>query len=218
MHAEQVAEYLRLHPQFFEDYAEMLAEITLPHPETGRAVPIIERQLTALREKNRHLEAKFLELLQFGEQNDLTSERLHRLTLAWMQAANVHQVLDVLQRQMHDTFGNVRVALRVWGAPAPAEGLRHLPMLQAVSPEVVRLADNLTQPYCGGHVPDEVRAWFEHGSDLASFAQLRMGDTWGMLVLGSVEPKRFFPDMGSLYLTRLAELLTAALQRCLVHG
>jgi len=35
----------------------------------------------------------------------------------------------------------------------------------------------------------------------------------GMLALASEDPARFFPEMGTLYLKRLGELASAALQR-----
>ena len=35
----------------------------------------------------------------------------------------------------------------------------------------------------------------------------------GILALGSPDARRFTPDMGTLYLVRLGELLSAALQR-----
>jgi uncharacterized protein YigA (DUF484 family) len=49
MKPEEVAKYLREHPEFFEDHAEALAEITIPHPHGGRAIPISERQTLSLR-------------------------------------------------------------------------------------------------------------------------------------------------------------------------
>ena len=44
MKPEEVAAYLKEHPEFFEDYAERLAEIYIPHPHGGRAIPISERR------------------------------------------------------------------------------------------------------------------------------------------------------------------------------
>jgi uncharacterized protein len=57
MKAEEVAQFLNQHPEFFEDYAEMLAEVVIPHPHGGRAIPISERQILSLREKVRRLES-----------------------------------------------------------------------------------------------------------------------------------------------------------------
>ena len=52
MDAKDVAEYLKQHPKFFEDYADVLAEIFVPHPHGGHAIPIAERQILTLRERN----------------------------------------------------------------------------------------------------------------------------------------------------------------------
>ena len=37
---EEVVRYLRTHPEFFEEYADMLTEIQVPHPHGGGAIPI----------------------------------------------------------------------------------------------------------------------------------------------------------------------------------
>jgi hypothetical protein len=37
MKPEEVAAWLKDHPEFFEQYAELMSEITIPHPHGGRA-------------------------------------------------------------------------------------------------------------------------------------------------------------------------------------
>ena len=49
--AEMVADYLRRHPEFFNDHPELVAEIAVPHG-SGDAVSLVERQVRALREQN----------------------------------------------------------------------------------------------------------------------------------------------------------------------
>ena len=49
MKAEDVAHYLQDHPQFFDEYADLLADIHIPHPQDDRVVSINERQVIALR-------------------------------------------------------------------------------------------------------------------------------------------------------------------------
>ena len=55
MKPEEVAAYLKEHSEFFEQYADLLSEIYIPHPHGGRAIPISERQILTLREKNRQI-------------------------------------------------------------------------------------------------------------------------------------------------------------------
>jgi len=60
--ADDVARYLRENPVFFEKYADVLAGIHVPHPHGGRAIPLSDRQLLALREKNKALESRLAAL------------------------------------------------------------------------------------------------------------------------------------------------------------
>jgi hypothetical protein len=76
MKAEEVVRYLQDNPAFFEEYAEVLAQIYIPHPHGGRAIPIAERQILTLREKSKMLE-KLAGLIQFGEENDAIGEKMH---------------------------------------------------------------------------------------------------------------------------------------------
>ena len=82
MKSEEIAQYLQDHPQFFEEHAELMSHMVIPHPHGGRTISITERQMLSLRDKNRQLEAKLGELLQFGEENDVISEKMHRLAVA----------------------------------------------------------------------------------------------------------------------------------------
>src|SRR2546423_8993412 len=82
MTADEIAIFLRTHPQFFDQHPELLETIFVPHPYGGRAIPLAERQTVALREKVRLLEGKLGELIRFGEENDAISEEVHRLAVA----------------------------------------------------------------------------------------------------------------------------------------
>ena len=63
MNADEIARYLRTHPQFFDQHPELLTAINVPHPYGGRAIPLAERQTVALREKLKMLEGRLSELL-----------------------------------------------------------------------------------------------------------------------------------------------------------
>src|SRR3979490_315614 len=89
MDAKAVADYLQQHPEFFAEYADVLSEIYVPHPHGGHAIPIAERLIVTLREKNGLLETKLRELIQFGGENDSICEKLHRSTLALFSAADL---------------------------------------------------------------------------------------------------------------------------------
>ena len=217
MKAEEIVRYLQDNPGFFEDYAELLAQIYIPHPHGGRAIPIAERQILTLREKSKMLEGKLSELIQFGEENDAIGEKMHRLCRALLPAGDVQAMLQALYYNLREDFAVPHAVLRVWPAGA---GVLAGSEFAPVSEELRRYAESLEHPFCGPGANPEVASWFgETVAQLRSYAcmPLRDGDKAcvGMLALASEDPARFYPEMGTLYLKRLGELLSAALDRYL---
>ena len=217
MEAKDVAEYLKQHPKFFEDYADVLAEIFVPHPHGGHAIPIAERQILTLRERNADLEGRLRELVANARANDTIGEKLHRSTLALFASPDLETTLAVLDHSLKEDFGVPDVAARLWGR-VPEQS--YLPQLAATSSDVRTWADALAQPQCGGDAPYETREWFEHGDALRSFAflPLRTSHTFGVLGLASQDPERYRAGIGTVYLVRLAELASVATARYLPLG
>ena len=96
MKADEIARYLQDNPGFFDEYADLLAPLCLPHPHGGRAISITERQILTLREKAKQLEGKLGELIRFGEENDAIGEKVHRLATALAGARDFAGVRHVL--------------------------------------------------------------------------------------------------------------------------
>ena len=216
MRSEEIAQYLQDNPQFFEEHADLISRLVIPHPHGGRTISITERQMLGLRDKNKLLEGKMSELLQFGEENDSISEKMHRLGVAMIAAASFQSVLHTLNFHLRDDFAIPHVALRLWGHP---ENSDELPEFADVSEELQVFAETLSEPYCGSTSGFETSSWFgDASSHLRSQALIAMrngGGTIGMIALGSEEPQRFYAGMGTLYLERLGEMASAALARVL---
>jgi len=216
MKSEEVAHYLLNNPQFFEEHADLMSKVVIPHPHGGRTISITERQMLTLRDKNKQLEAKLAELLQFGEENDTISEKMHRLGVAMIAAATFQSVLHTLNFHLRDDFAVPHVALRLWDLPSEAE---ELPEFAAVSEELQVFAETLSQPYCGSTSGFETSSWFgeasQHVRSQALIAMRNGGGTIGMIALGSEDAQRFYAGMGTLYLERLGEMASAALARVL---
>jgi uncharacterized protein YigA (DUF484 family) len=214
MQAHDVAQYLRDHPQFFEDYADEIAEIYVPHPHGGHAIPIAERQILALREKNAELAGKLAELVRFGGENDATAERLHRSTLALFAAPDLESTLAVLTHSLREDFAVPHVAVRLWGK-VPEQS--YLPELAATSAEVREYTERLDAPATGPAAVAESAEWFDGVKPSASFAYLplRGAVTFGVLALASPDGQRFHAGIGTVYLSRLAELASLAIARYL---
>ncbi len=215
MTPDGVVEYLKQHPEFFDEHADFLATIFTPHPHGGRAISISERQVLTLRDKGRQLESKLRELIVFGEENDAISEKLHRLTIRLIEAPDAQIVIDSLYFNLREDFAVPHTVLRLWG-----EGEHPpLPEFATVSAESRDFAESLTHPYCSAHAMVDTAGWFgEQASLLRSFAyiSLRTERAFGLLAMASEDAQRFYPEMGTLYQQRIGELVAAALRRHLM--
>lgn len=213
MRADDVARYLQDHPQFFDEYHELLAHLYVPHPHGGRAISITERQILTLREKTRSLELKLAELLRFGEDNDVISTRVHALSLALMSAGSFDAVMSALREQLSEGFSVPHTALRLWNSVLTREG----EVFEPVDERIRVFANEARQPYCGPVNDLGVVSWFGEAAprvqSIALVPLRRDARVVGLLALGANDDARFVPDMGTLYLERIGELLGASLIR-----
>ena len=211
---EQVAEFLKQNPGFFENHVEVLTNLQIPHPHGGRAVSIGERQLLALREKAKLLEDKLHELIQFGEENDAAGEKVHRLACRLIEANGLDGALDTLYLDLLDHFAVPHVAVRLWSV---AEGGGDTREFSPVAAEIHEFVEKMAAPYCGNHPVYDSQSWFgEAAAHLKSYAMVplrRESTTFGAIGLASEDPKRFYPEMGTLYLARIGDLVSHALWR-----
>ncbi|OGV74088.1 MAG: hypothetical protein A3B82_05230 [Methylophilales bacterium RIFCSPHIGHO2_02_FULL_57_10] len=215
---QEVTQFLRADPQFFDRNAHLLAEIVLPSQHGGIAVSLVERQQLAQRDKIRVLESKLAELIQFGEENDAISERVHRLSLGLLAARNFDALVSTITHNLGEDFQVPHVALRLWAKPQDKEDAGD-EEFNAVDSELRGWVDSLATPYCGHRPGLDITSWFgETSAPLKSFAMvaLRGEHAFGLLVLASEDEQRFYPEMGTLYLKRIGELVSVALLRHLV--
>jgi len=209
MTADDIALFLRGNPKFFDQHPELLEKIQVPHPHGGRAIPLAERQTLALREKVRLLEGRLAELIRFGEDNDAISEKVQRLAVALIGARDLAALVHSLNFHLREDFAVPHVALRIWGKTLPPE----LGAARLVDEAQQHAAAVMSAPQCGPSAGNPFAAWFgEAAEHVRSMALVPLGESavFGMLALGSEDPQRFFPEMGTLYLRRIGELCAAA--------
>jgi uncharacterized protein YigA (DUF484 family) len=210
MTAEEVARFFQQHPQFFDQHPELLEAIFVPHPHGGRAIPLAERQILALRDKVKLLEGKLGELIQFGEDNDAISEKVHRLSTALLGARDYAAAAQALRFHLREDFSVPHVALRVWGKTLPAGAAEG----EAVAEELRAHVEAMGAPHCGPATGSPFLSWFgDAAAHVRSVALVPLGQTrpFGLLAMGSEDAQRFYAEMGTLYLRRVGELVAAAL-------
>ncbi len=217
---DDIANYLANTPGFFERHAELLGTVQLTSPHGQRAVSLQERQMEMLREKNKGLERKIIEMIRYGQDNVAIADRLHRWTASLLLTANAADLPGVLIEQLQHEFLIPQAALRVWGVD---RAYVELSSASPVSEDAKSFATSLTQPYCGMNSGFEAASWLEDSSVVMSVALIPLrvpgslddSAAFGLLVLGSPDPTRYSADMGTEFLARLGEVASAALTRLL---
>ncbi len=208
MRAEEVAQYLQNNPQFFEEHVDTLVQINLPHPHGGRTISLSERQLLALREKNKELEKKLREMIVFAQDNEIVQHKVHEFVVALFAARDLATVQEMIPHLLRDIFAIPHAAMHLWQTNPP-------------SAEVLAFADAQAQPVCLHHAAHDTAAWFgEQSALLHSYAYLPLhagSETIGLLVLASEDKQRFYPEMGTIFLQRIAEATASALHPYLDH-
>lgn len=213
MNPNEIIDFLTANPDFFANNPDLLEHISVPHPTSGNMISLSERQILTLREKLSQVQSKLAELVSFGEENDVIAEKVHRLTLSLMLADDFEAVNFAVYSHLQEDFAVPHVALRIWNSILKRES----PEFVDVSEELRFFAADLRQPYCGPAQYQEILEWFgEAAPHLASLSLIplrRDAQVFGMLALGSEDPERFFPEMGTLYVERIGELVGAAVLR-----
>ena len=203
--ASRIADYLTAHPDFYNQFPELLTSLRITHPHGTHAISITERQVLSMRDKVQMLEGKLAELIHFGEENDAISEKVHKLTLDIVAARDLSTLFSVLDQHLKQGFAVPHHAIRIWNTPE-----------STVSDALKNEVGSQMHPSCGALRHAEAQEWFgEAAAHLKSFAAipLRGEHTVGLLVLASEDAQRFYPEMGTLYLDRLGQLVGATLTR-----
>ena len=217
---DDIAQFLTNTPGFFERHAEVLASVQITSPHGARAVSLQERQAEMLREKIKGLEHRIMEMVRNSTENAAIAHKVHQWTGSLLQVRDPFDLPQAVVDGVRTLFDVPQAAVRVWAVAAP---YIDADFTQGASEDARAFASSLTMPFCGPNLGFEPAGWLgqEGGEPAQSLAllPLRAGaidsatPAFGLLVLGSHDPQRFDPTMGTDFLSRMAELASAALLR-----
>jgi uncharacterized protein YigA (DUF484 family) len=212
---EVVASYLRKHPDFFNQRPELLEVLEISH-ESGDAASLIERQVEQLRASNQDLTRQLGRLVQIASENEQLMSRLHRLTLELMTIESRRGFFDRLGDSLSNDFNADVVQICLFD-PATAEEAGDVVMaIEADDPALEPFRTHLDK---GGAVCgrlSEAKLEFLFGNKarwVQSTALVPLGENGadGMMAIGSSDPSRFYPGMGTLFLDLLANVISTRL-------
>ncbi len=211
--SNEVEIYLLQHPEFFNDHLSLLEQLSIPHP-SGNAVSLITKQLEIFRSRHHELENQLEMLIDIAKDNDASFTKMHKLTLALLEAETLEQAVRHLEIVLSDYFLTDFVAIRIIRAEPVGNmpGLFIAPDSDKLRPFLAELSDN--QPSCGAPTPEQARELFADAAlQVKSCAIVPMVFTEfeGILGIGSREKDRFHHSMGHLFLTQMSEIIATRL-------
>ncbi|MGD8802981.1 MAG: DUF484 family protein, partial [Gammaproteobacteria bacterium] len=101
---QQLLELLKDCPDILVRNPALLAELEVPH-EAGRAVSLIERQVSVLRDKLQANEKRLRELMDIARGNERLAESRHRLAINLLGAHDLEDVISIVLDELSNELG-----------------------------------------------------------------------------------------------------------------
>lgn len=208
---DQVVQYLKNHPGFFLRREDLLTELQLSQ-DRGNAVSLVERQVSVLRERNMDMRARLSSLLENAGKNDQLLEKTQGLVLALLEARSLETLITTLQNHLTGEFDIDFARLTLFGQNNRAA------VITVNADDAYQAIPGLlknNKATCGVLRDEEAAFLFaEQAKAVGSAAviPLTFGQALGVLAIGSKDDHYFHSDMGTLFLSYIANVLSRLVQ------
>jgi uncharacterized protein YigA (DUF484 family) len=212
--AHEVAAWLRRHPAFLKQFPDLALSLVVPR-EDGPAASLASYQLEVLRDKNRELSKRLSDLFANAQENERLAVRTHQLTLALLKQTTAADTLRAMAASLAEDFNGDRVSIVLLRPVAGLEDAEWLQVIAETNAHLIPFRDCLKdgEPICGRLQPEKnVVLYAARAEEVQSSALLPLPGL-GLVAVGSLDPNRFYPGMGTLFLRMMGESLSTALKR-----
>lgn len=215
---DDIADYLRRHPDFFDRHARLLMDLKVAHEPGGAAISLVERQVTVLRQRSKELERQLKDLIAVARLNDALIGKIHELSMQLMTASGFAARVETLETCLREDFRAERAVVVLFSPPqdqTPA-GKGFLKVVERNDAGLKPFHSFLkaARPRCG-LIRGRQKAFLfaDNTGEISSAALIPLGThaELGFLVIGSRDPDYFNPGKGMDFLARLGELVAVAL-------
>lgn len=212
----EIAAYLESHSDFLQRHPRVFEALQVTH-NAGSAVSLIERQVQSLRMQNQQMHTHLEELISTARENEQRVQHLNSLASVLIAADTPKALVDGLRRCLHQELSVDAIFLGVLGGDEVSVDGIHALRRESEQMQSVANAFRRGKPFCGPLSAAQVKALFPASGDTppqsAALIPLGKSEVRGVLVLGSRDSKSFVPEMGTLFLELMGELVTTACRR-----
>jgi uncharacterized protein YigA (DUF484 family) len=217
--ANDVAEFLAAHPDFFADQDDLLFKLNIPHSR-GSTVSLVERQVGLLRERNRALQHELDGLLSTARENDKTFAKCRKLLVLLLEAESTDEFLDGLEKSLKRDFACKTCRLIIYGSKARQinswtsmlsndEAKAHLGGLATSRRPVLGVLRDSEKEYLFGADAKRIKS--------TALFPIRKRKEIALLALGSSKETQFQSGMGTMFTDFLTDSLARMIPRFKFH-
>lgn len=213
MQEDEIAIFLKDNPAFFEKNASLLADIHLPSPHGTGAISLAERQQLAQRDKIVALEERYAELVLNAQENDKIANKMHAFFILLQQAKDFDAIEQLISHSLPEEFNITDTCLRIWAEPLDESDAENL-VFKTVPESIRTWINSIHNVYCG-ETPTSIIIddWFIDPAKSVAVLPLRQSSVYGYLALASDQEDRFYVGMGTDFLQKLGDHVSAAFSR-----
>ncbi len=209
---EQVRDYLKDNGDFLQRNPDMLDHLHISHA-SGSAVSLVEKQVSVLRERNIDMRHRLNALTANARDNDKLYEQTRQLILALLEAGSIDELYTAFMQAMANDFKVDYASMILFGEPVDGGKCRIEPA-ETAKIEIGALIKG-RKPVCGVLRKEELAYLFPDAGEVGSAALMPLanGDEIGLLAVGSADANRYSSNMGTLFLTHIADVIVRLLPR-----
>lgn len=200
---QQVLEFLQRNVNFLHQHPELITSLELEHNQLG-TVSLVERQVKALRDETKSLQAQLIQLLKAAQDNEVLFAGCTELFERWLGEPDANIILESLSDDIRELFAVDKVKIIVNDKTKDDAG-EICERLDICFPD--------EQPLCGPCDLSTSCYLFDSSENYKSMALIPIGKnaSGGLLILASEDADGFKATMGTLFLEQIGRVLSSVL-------
>jgi uncharacterized protein YigA (DUF484 family) len=209
---DSVRDFLRNNSDFLQRNPDLLDHLHVSHA-SGSAVSLVEKQVSVLRERNMDMRHRLNALTANARDNDKLYEQTRQLVLKLLEATTLKQLCQTFRDAMHNDFGVEHASIILFGE-GKSKGACRIESLDSAKIEIGALLKG-RKAVCGALRKEELAYLFPDAGEVGSAALIPLSNDFelGLIAVGSSDAGRYSSNMGTLFLSHIADVIVRLLPR-----
>lgn len=209
---DQVREYLKENGDFLQRNPDLLDHLHVSHA-SGSAVSLVEKQVSVLRERNMEMRHRLNALTANARDNDRLYDHTRAMVLRLLEADTIGELHRAYMAAMHEEFEVEHASIILFGDDS-GNGDARVESAETANSEIGALLKG-KKAVCGVLRKEELNFLFPEAGEIGSAALMPLsnGKELGLIAVGSSDANRYSTDMGTLFLSHIADVLLRLIPR-----